>query len=307
MKKWIVSGLILLISVLLAGCGPKTKEYGGVELPIEDFDKLENVLDISGAVAVALDNYDYTDEKTNVKITAKLNTLEEEYQKLKPKEKDKAFSILLSSENPLSINEIIQNTTDYQRDPSTIERTMQYTNLEEFVNLYSTALTGSEKKGKEIQKQFFKDIDLSESFYEGYYPEETYESSSEEIEDIVPTTYTVGDSVAFTGEDGESISVTIDKVSKYEGDEWSEPTGPFFAKVDFTVTNNGTDPFDVSSHDFEFYDADNVKGELDSKDFFGETIQAGKSAKGSAYFNVQSEGNNFEIYFADTSWTGEYQ
>lgn len=124
---------------------------------------------------------------------------------------------------------------------------------------------------------------------------------------IPSLSYSIGDKVSFSSDDGGSIDLTIDSVSKYYGDDWNTPEGLFYAKVDFTVNNTGNDVFDINSHYFEFYDSDDIKSELDSKDFFSETIQAGKSAKGSAYFDVHVEGDSFEIFFADTSWTGEYQ
>ena len=139
--------------------------------------------------------------------------------------------------------------------------------------------------------------------------EETQESASSQ-EDTTNTgtlAYSIGDPVDFTSTDGDRVTVTIDGVSKYAGDDWTKPTGPFFSKVDFTVKNNGTAPFDANSHQFEFYDSGDVKSELNSKDFFGETIQAGKSAKGSAYFDVITDGDTFEVFYGDTSWTGNYQ
>ncbi|MEJ4827670.1 hypothetical protein SKA15_11880, partial [Enterococcus faecium] len=49
-----------------------------------------------------------------------------------------------------------------------------------------------------------------------------------------------------------------------------------------------------------------VKSDLASRDYFSETIQPGKSAQGTAYFEVKNDGTTFEVFFADTSWKGSY-
>lgn len=121
------------------------------------------------------------------------------------------------------------------------------------------------------------------------------------------TNYSVGDTVSFVADDGDEMDITINSVNKFLGDEWYTPEGKFFAKVDFNIKNIGINPLEVNSQLFEFYDSEDIKSELDSNDYFSETIQSGKSANGTAYFDVMSDGSNFEVYFADTSWTGEYQ
>lgn len=143
--------------------------------------------------------------------------------------------------------------------------------------------------------------------------EETNESgtgeSTETIEESsIPTTnFSIGEMASFESNEGDEMDVTINSVSKFSGDEWDVPEGEFFAKVDFTISNVGDIPLDVNSLLFEFYDAEGFKSEGVSKDYFSETIQPGKSAKGVVYFDVMSEGSTFEVYFADTLWTGEYQ
>lgn len=119
--------------------------------------------------------------------------------------------------------------------------------------------------------------------------------------------YGIGDTVTFTIEDGGSIDVTIESVSKDNGDDWHSPKGAFFAKVTFLIKNTGSTPFDANSQYFEFYDSSDIKSELNLRDYFSETIQAGKSAQGTAYFDISNDGSNFEIYFADASWTGNYE
>ncbi|HIA3652975.1 DUF4352 domain-containing protein [Enterococcus avium] len=49
-----------------------------------------------------------------------------------------------------------------------------------------------------------------------------------------------------------------------------------------------------------------MKAELNSRDFYSDTIQPGKSATGVAYFDVKNDTPNYEVYFADASWTGSY-
>ncbi|MDT2809154.1 DUF4352 domain-containing protein [Enterococcus asini] len=313
MKK-VLGTVFVCVSLLLAGCGSSTESYGGVEMENEKYDKLEAVFEKMGDVAKTLDTFDYTAEKENLKITSNLTDIEESYQDLNPKDENKLFNLLLSSSNVFSVNQTVNNATSYQRDFSQAERTAQYDDIKESILEYALELLGSKKDAEKVQKQFFKDINLTTGYYEDYSQVNTYSSSAEETttssstqDSTTPLTYSIGDSVDFTSDDGDRVTVTIDGVSKYAGDDWTKPTGPFFAKVDFTVKNNGTAPFDASSHQFEFYDSGDIKSELNSKDFFGETIQAGKSAKGSAYFDVITDGDTFEVFYGDTSWTGNYQ
>lgn len=131
---------------------------------------------------------------------------------------------------------------------------------------------------------------------------ETYDSSSSE-----KIVYQIGQTASFSSDDGSSIDVTITNVSKSEGDgTFHIPSGVYYAKVDFTVKNTGTTPFDANAHYLEFYDSKDLKAELDSWDYFSETVQAGKSVEGTAYFDVTSEGDTFEVYFSDSSWAGSY-
>lgn len=135
------------------------------------------------------------------------------------------------------------------------------------------------------------------------------ESSADDDVDIPVqnSSYAIGDTAPFSSNDGGLIDLTVDSVTQHSGDDWYTPEGVFFAKVDFTIKNNGTSPFDVNAHYFEFYDDSGIKSDRIAKDYFSETIQAGKSAKGTVYFDVLSDGSSFEVYFADGSWTGEYQ
>ncbi|HAP8993623.1 TPA: DUF4352 domain-containing protein, partial [Enterococcus faecium] len=118
--------------------------------------------------------------------------------------------------------------------------------------------------------------------------------------------HSIGEAVPFTSENGNSINVTVQSVSKDYGDDFYKPEGLFYAKVDFLVENTGTTPFDASSSYLEFYDSSDIKSDLASRDYFSETIQPGKSAQGTAYFEVKNDGTTFEVFFADTSWKGSY-
>jgi len=129
----------------------------------------------------------------------------------------------------------------------------------------------------------------------------------EEIQENTYEAYSIGDAVSFSGTEGSMVNVTIDSVGKFMGDDWDTPAGNFFAEVSFTIENIGSAPVDVNALSFEFYDSDGVKSERISKDYFSETIQAGKTAKGTVYFDILSDGSDFEVFFEDASWTGEYQ
>ncbi len=158
-----------------------------------------------------------------------------------------------------------------------------------------------------------KVVYLSERNYldeNGQHPEESSDDKTTEDTnsiDINNKTAAVGDTISFSNQQtNDSLEVTINSVTKSNGDDWHKPEGLYYAKVDFSVKNTGTKPFDVNAHMFEFYDSNNVKSNLDSWDYFSENIQAGKSANGSAYFDITNDGNSFEVFFADSSWKGSY-
>jgi hypothetical protein len=103
------------------------------------------------------------------------------------------------------------------------------------------------------------------------------------------------------------LDVKIDSVEKDMGDgDYYIPQNGYFAKVTFTVTNLGDKPFEVTSHQLDFYDGNNMKAELNSRDFYSETIQPGKSATGIAYFDIMNDTTDYEVYFANASWVGSY-
>ena len=103
------------------------------------------------------------------------------------------------------------------------------------------------------------------------------------------------------------MDVKIDSVEKDMGDgNYYNPQNGYFAKVTFTVTNLGDKPFEVTSHQLDFYDGNNMKAELNSRDFYSETIQPGKSATGIAYFDIMNDTTDYEVYFANASWVGSY-
>lgn len=132
-------------------------------------------------------------------------------------------------------------------------------------------------------------------------------ADSSEINELDQSSSQIGDTVTFTTAEGAQMDVTIDSVIKSLGNERNIPNGPFYAQIQFTFSNSGNIEIDVNSHLFEFYDSENFKGELVSWEYFSETLKPGKSAKGIANFDIISDGETFEVYFADTSWTGEYQ
>ncbi|WP_427814753.1 DUF4352 domain-containing protein (plasmid) [Enterococcus sp. 22-H-5-01] len=141
--------------------------------------------------------------------------------------------------------------------------------------------------------------------------EEAYEPDSEDVSDKSSSSKvaaSIGQSQPFTSESGDMIDVKIDSVEKDMGDgDYYVPENGYYAKVNFTVTNLGDSPFEVTAHQLDFYDGQNMKAELNSRDFYSDTIQPGKSATGVAYFDVKNDTPpNYEVYFADASWTGSY-
>lgn len=136
--------------------------------------------------------------------------------------------------------------------------------------------------------------------------EEEIEVPEEVDEEVNQNVYKLGEVISFSSPDGDAIDLAINKVEKYAGDDWHTPEGLFYAKVTFTLTNNGKSEFSLNSHDFEFYDDQGFKSELNSKDYFSESVQPGKSVSGIAYYDVANDGESFEVYFADSSWIGTY-
>lgn len=134
--------------------------------------------------------------------------------------------------------------------------------------------------------------------------EDVSENDSESTKSVSAS---VGQSQPLSSESGDMIDVKIDSVEKDTGDgDYYVPENGYYAKVNFTVTNLGDSPFDVDAHQLEFYDGDNMKAELNSRDFYSDTIQPGKSAQGTAYFDIKNDTPNFEVFFANASWTGNY-
>lgn len=121
------------------------------------------------------------------------------------------------------------------------------------------------------------------------------------------TSASIGQSQPLKSESGDMMDVKIDSVEKDMGDgDYYIPQNGYFAKVTFTVTNLGDKPFEVTSHQLDFYDGNNMKAELNSRDFYSETIQPGKSATGIAYFDIMNDTTDYEVYFANASWVGSY-
>lgn len=122
-----------------------------------------------------------------------------------------------------------------------------------------------------------------------------------------PSAASIGQSQPFKSESGDMIDVKIDSVEKDMGDgDYYIPQNGYFAKVTFTVTNLGDQPFEVTSHQLDFYDGNNMKAELNSREFYSETIQPNKSSTGIAYFDVMNDTPDYEVYFANASWIGSY-
>lgn len=130
-------------------------------------------------------------------------------------------------------------------------------------------------------------------------------TSSSTASSVAPAT--IGETCTFSNKSGDKVAVSIDSVTKDTGDgDYYIPKNGYFAKVDFTVANNGTEPFKVSAHNFDFYDGKGLKGKLNSRDFFTDTIQPGKSVTGTAYFDIENDTSDYEVFFADSSWAGSY-
>ncbi len=308
---------MIVITLVTSGCAPESFEYGGVEIEEEKYDQMAKVYKKMGDVAFALDSFDYSDERANLKIISNLTNIEEAYQKLDPEDEENIFNLLLSSDNNLSIKQTIVNATEYERDFGLLEKQAQYNNISETILLYTTELIGSEKKAKKMTNKFLEDVNLTPSYYEDDLDNknsnddnETFDSSDKSDEEEKSSSSkpsSIGESISFSNDSGDKVSVTINSVSKDPGDgDYYIPENGFFAKVEFTITNIGTEPFSASSHMLEFYDGNGMKGTLDSREFFSETIQSNKSASGIAYFDVENDTPDFEVFFGNSSWTGTY-
>ena len=179
-----------------------------------------------------------------------------------------------------------------------------------FVGVFIAGCSTSNEAETEESSSSYNIDDEFEEAKQQVAAEEAYEPDSEDVSDSssnAQVSASIGQSQPFTSESGDMIDVKIDSVEKDMGDgDYYVPENGYYAKVSFTVTNLGDNPFEVTAHQLDFYDGQNMKAELNSRDFYSDTIQPGKSATGVAYFDVKNDTPNYEVYFADASWIGSY-
>ena len=86
--------------------------------------------------------------------------------------------------------------------------------------------------------------------------EEAYEPNSEDVSEESSSSKvsaSIGQSHPLTSESGDMIDVKIDSVEKDMGDgDYYVSENGYYAKVNFTVTNLGDNPFEVTAHQLGF-------------------------------------------------------
>lgn len=181
------------------------------------------------------------------------------------------------------------------------------------LSLFSLGLVGCSSNNESISEESSSSYDLDKEFdkaKQNVADENTIGSNNEDIDSEVSESHasaTIGQSQPLTSDSGDMIDVKIDSVEKDPGDgDYYTPENGYYAKVTYTVSNLGDDPFDVNSHALDFYDGENMKATLNSRDFYSETIQPGKSATGVAYFDIKNDTPDYEVYYSNASWKGSY-
>lgn len=118
--------------------------------------------------------------------------------------------------------------------------------------------------------------------------------------------FEIGEPIQFTSSTDNSIEVTVNSLDTFYGDEWDQPEGVYFLKVDYTIENLSDYEYPANAHMFSVYDGNNEKAERISKDYFSEKIASGKKASGVSYFDVKNEGP-FEVHSLGAYWVGDTQ
>lgn len=149
----------------------------------------------------------------------------------------------------------------------------------------------------------------SDSNYSDESETATDDSTSEEApavdETTAPSSVAVGEAIDFQDEAGNPmVSVTLDSLEKFNGDDMYTPTGPFMVKATFTYNNIGSEVYTPTAGDYSIYDSVDKKGEVNAKDYMVEEIAPGKSFTGVVYFDIENAGP-FEIHLYDSSWAGD--
>lgn len=122
-----------------------------------------------------------------------------------------------------------------------------------------------------------------------FMPSDVDDSSSE-------VTFEIGETAYF--ESGLEIAITEITLS----DE--KPNGEIdhnFVRVDFTVDNQTNEEFRFTAHELELYDGERNKAELNSKNYYSETIASGMKGNGSAYFDSRST-EPFTVIIGPAIW-----
>lgn len=104
-------------------------------------------------------------------------------------------------------------------------------------------------------------------------------------EDDTDDTFSIGETAVYSS----GLELTVTDVGLSE----ERPNGEIygnFVRVDFTVDNQTGEPLRFTAYDVELYDGDRNKAELNSKDYYSETIAVGMKGNGSIYFDAMSEG-----------------
>lgn len=177
-----------------------------------------------------------------------------------------------------------------------------------FITMLSACTNSTDKQTIESLKKENEQLkNTSVSSEANNYSSSSYETYSDEQTNSQIISGNIGTPIELITDDGGKFEFIVNSVTKDPGNGgFYTPDGVFFAKIDFTINNTGNIPVTPNVSYFDFYDSNNVKSEINSRDYFSETIQPGKTANGTTYFDVANDGEDFELFYSDVSWKGKY-
>lgn len=117
---------------------------------------------------------------------------------------------------------------------------------------------------------------------------------------IYSDTFSVGETIIFESD----LEITINSVEITDEEPYSGPVENYFVRVDFTIDNLTDESIDFNSHYIEVYDGDRNKGEINSKDFYSESIAVGMKSSGVAYYETLEDGP-FTVIVGAGTWVSE--
>lgn len=269
MKKRI-SFLVVILSLILVGCANQNKEN------VKNEEKKEEKKEINYS-AVEPDI-----EKTFESYINLINAMAENDHK--------SFE---TSKSELKEN-VANSIVDLQKQEEsalTADVGELYALFIEFLD-YTDSFEGDDSASKKIGAKI---KDISDKYNDGVLPN-AIKKLKEAPEENGNKELKVGETMIYDS----GIKITVNSVSVSPDEPNGEIKGNF-VKVDFTIDNGSDEDFRFNTHNLELYDGDRNKAELDSKEFYSESIAKGMKSSGVAYFDAQ-EKNPYTVIIGAGVW-----